>query len=272
MTNIPGSRRQGVPQIEGKALVATLDQVAPSAPTACAGWTAHDIVAHLAAGSKEIADLIEEKLTGGPSRATKAFEEREPPFRAMPDDELRRSWAYHSRRKVEAVEALAAAGENAAFDFTGTSLTPGQLVTHSRSEAAIHRWDIAGDDAISTELLAQPDLTTHAVNVLNAMPILFESSPARMGRVGRVPLHIVLRAPGDPDVVLGTDASGEARFELVANGRGEGDAIVEMDRVQRLLTIWGRRSATRSVRVQADPCTSEAVTSVLWPDAVSWPT
>lgn len=272
MTNITGPRGQSVQQVEGKALLATLDQVAPSAPTACMGWTAHDIVAHLAAGSKEIADLIEEKLTGEQPRPTKTFEEREPPFRALPDNELRRVWAHHSRRKVEAVEALAALGEDAAFDFTGASLTPGQIVTHSRSEAAIHRWDIAGDDAISAELLALPDLTAHAVSVLNAMPILRESSRARMSRVGRVPLHIVLRAPGDPDVVMRADTSGEARFELVGNGPAEGDVIAEMDPVQRLLTIWGRRSTTRSVRVQADPGTSQVVTSVLWPNAVSWPT
>ena len=82
-------------QVEGKALMSTLDEAAPTHPTACAGWTARDIVAHLAAGPQEIADLIEEKL--------------------------------------------------------------------------------AGSDAVCDELLAQPELTDHAVGVLNAMPILNES-------------------------------------------------------------------------------------------------
>ena len=33
-------------QVEGKALMSTLDEAAPTHPTACAGWTARDIVAH----------------------------------------------------------------------------------------------------------------------------------------------------------------------------------------------------------------------------------
>jgi hypothetical protein len=52
-------------QREAHALMSTLSEVSPSAPTACVGWSAHHIVAHLAAGSKEIADLIEERLLAG---------------------------------------------------------------------------------------------------------------------------------------------------------------------------------------------------------------
>jgi len=50
--------------LESQALMATLDEVVSTAPTACAGWSAHNIAAHLASGSKEIADLIENKLAG----------------------------------------------------------------------------------------------------------------------------------------------------------------------------------------------------------------
>ncbi len=259
-----------MPHAEGPALVATLDQVTPSTPTACAGWTAHDIVAHLAAGSKEIADLIEEQLAGRPARPTQAFEDREPPFRALPDDELRRAWAYHSQRKEEAVAALGALGDDATFEFTGTSLSSERISTHSRSEAAIHRWDIAGDDATSAELLAQPELTAHAVSVLNAMPILLESPQARIGHAGRTALRIVLRSPDHPDVVLGTDAGGDARFEVVEDGPAEGDAVVVADPAHRLLVLWGRQSLKRPAAIDADPATAQVVSSVLWPDAVAW--
>src|SRR5216684_587410 len=71
------------------ALFAILPNVAPEASTACIAWTAHALRAHLAAGAKERADLIEEKLAGRPERATKAFAEREAVFRAMHDEELR---------------------------------------------------------------------------------------------------------------------------------------------------------------------------------------
>ena len=47
---------------EGKEFVATLLGTVPSRLTACKGWTVHEITAHLAAGSQEITDLIEDHL------------------------------------------------------------------------------------------------------------------------------------------------------------------------------------------------------------------
>jgi uncharacterized protein (TIGR03083 family) len=257
-------------QREGRALMTTLNVVAPSTPTACAGWTAHDMMAHLAAGSKEITDLIEEKLAGQPTRPTRAFEGREAPFRALPDAELRAAWASQIQRKTEAQTALAEIGDDATFEFTGTALTAAQIVTHSRSEAAIHRWDITGSDDLSDELLAQPELTRHAVTVLNSMTILNESARSRVANGHQLPLHIVLRAAGQADVVLAADADGYARFGLVGEGTADGDAIVSTDAAHRLLALWGRRSSGRPVRIQADEGISQAVSSVLWPCAISW--
>ncbi|MGH3969357.1 MAG: maleylpyruvate isomerase N-terminal domain-containing protein [Mycobacterium sp.] len=105
-------------QNEGAAMMVTVEDAAPTAPTACAGWTTHDIVAHLAAGSKEIADLIEEKLAGSSPRPTRDFAGHEAPFRALPDDELRAAWLRQIQRKTEAVSALAALGQDANFEFT----------------------------------------------------------------------------------------------------------------------------------------------------------
>lgn len=256
-------------QVEGKALMSTLDEVAPTRPTACAGWTARDIVAHLAAGSQEIADLIEEKLAGRPARPTRAFEDREPPYRALPDDELWRVWMRQVQRKLEALEALADLGETSTFDFTGASITAAQCVTHSRSEAAIHRWDVAGSDAVSDELLSQPELTDHAVGVLNAMPILNESSQRRARHSDGIPLSIVLRAEGRPDVVLSGERDG-ARWELAGEGSGLGDAVVHTDPAHRLLVLWGRRSIKRPLTIEADDGTAPIVSSVLWPSCVPW--
>jgi uncharacterized protein (TIGR03083 family) len=257
-------------QHEGTALMATVNNASPVAPTACAGWTTHDIVAHLAAGSKEIADLIEEKLAGSSPRPTRDFASREASFRALPDDQLVAAWSWQAQRKTEAVAALAELGEDAAFEFTGATLTAAQIATHSRSEAAIHRWDIAGEDAVSVSLLRQPELTAHAITVLNGMPVLLESSRERMKHASRHPLRIVLRSPNQPDVVLVDDADGNARFEL-AERPADGDAVVEVDAAARLLTIWGRRSSTRPERVIADEATQHVIETVLWPDAVEWP-
>jgi uncharacterized protein (TIGR03083 family) len=257
-------------QNEGAALMATVDDAAPSAPTACAGWTAHDIVAHLAAGSKEIADLVEEKLAGLPPRPTRDFASREAPFRALAEADLRAAWSREIQRKTEAVAALAALGPDATFEFTGASLTAAQITTHSRSEAAIHRWDIAGEDAVSDLLLSQPELTAHAVTVLNAMPVLLESSCERMKHAGRYPLSIVLRSPDQADVILAADPDGNARFEL-ADEFADGDAVVELDAAARLLTIWGRHSTSRPERIIADEASQRVIGTLLWPDAVHWP-
>lgn len=256
---------------ESQAFVAALAGVAPTSPTACAGWTAHDIAAHLAAGSKEIADLIEEQLAGRPERPTQAFAEREAPFAALPDDELREAMAPHSRRKIAAVDALASTGDDASFPFTGRSFTVAQISTHSRSEAALHRWDLVGDDDTSDELLTQPELTRHAVAVLNTLPSLYEAPGQRAEHAAaKDQLRIVLRSPGEADVVYRRTPQG-ACFELHDDRPVSGDALVTTDAANRLLTIWGRRSAGRDLTVDTDTVTPETVASILWPTAVPWP-
>lgn len=162
-------------------------------------------------------------------------------------------------------------GEDTTFDFTGTALTVTQIATHSRTEAAIHRWDITGSDNLSEELLAQPELTRHAVSVLNAMPILNESARARATQGHLLPLRIVLRAAGQLDVVLAADVDGNAHFELAEEGTAaQGDAVVSTDPAHRLLVLWGRRSSKHPVTIEADGAISDAVSSVLWPSAIPW--
>jgi hypothetical protein len=74
-------------------LIATLNQVHSTAPTWCAGWSAHDIASHIGAAAQERANLIEEHVAGRPSRATRSWEEREPPFRSLDAATLRKRLA-----------------------------------------------------------------------------------------------------------------------------------------------------------------------------------
>jgi hypothetical protein len=136
------------------------------------------MVAHLAAGAKEVADLIEESLDGLPERPTRGFEERELPFRALLHDELRNRLVAENKRKLIAYDALRERSDNPTISFTGTRVSVEEMEMHSRSEAAIHRWDLVGDDDASNELLAQPELTAHAVKVLDRMVTLDESARA----------------------------------------------------------------------------------------------
>jgi hypothetical protein len=255
---------------EGKAVLAAIHSTAPEAPTACSAWTAHDLVAHLAAGAKEIADLIEEKLEGRPDRPTRDFEEREAPFRAMEHEHLKDQLVAHNLRKLAGYAAMP---KDARVAFTGTQITRQQLDTHSRSEAAIHRWDLVGDDDIGEELLAQPELTSHAVWVLSTMSTLHESAralEARAAKTGHPLTKIGLRTEGRPDVVLLANPS-SPHFEITSVDDGDAlDVILTMPAHHRLLALWGRRPAALDTAVEGDRDLLPVVDRVLWPEAVPW--
>ncbi|HYZ66347.1 MAG TPA: maleylpyruvate isomerase N-terminal domain-containing protein [Mycobacterium sp.] len=249
---------------ESLELMKTLADADQAAPTACSQWTVHDLVAHLAAGAKENAELIEDALAGRPARATRTFAEREPEFAAMPDQQLRQQLVEHSQRKVAALQRLSAHGADASYQFTGRPFTAALAETHARSEAAIHRWDIVGDDEISKELLAAPELTTHAVEILNTLPILCEAPNTRARAAHIDELRIVLRSRAQPDVVLDIRPEG-ARFEIAAIDQpADGDAVVTTDAAHRLLCIWGRRAPSHAVTITADPTLWSSVATVLW--------
>src|SRR6201999_923208 len=118
------------------------------------------------------------------------------------DNQLREELIHQSQRKLTAVRELSARGPDATFPFTGRPFSAALAYTHGRSEAAIHRWDIAGDDETSMQLLTAPELTAHAVEMLNTLPILCEA-PLSRARVAKIrKLRIVLRSPSEPDVVM----------------------------------------------------------------------
>lgn len=256
---------------EGKALLATLESLPGDAPTACVGWTTHDVAAHLAAGGKEVADLIERKLEGRPDRPTRAFEEREAPLRAMGHEELIAVLAAESRRKLAAYEGLAASSD-AEIAFTGTTLDVSKLAMHSRSESAIHRWDMVGSDDTSRELLSQSELTAHAVWVLNSMPGLQESAASIGGRAraaGHSNIDVTIRSAGMSDVVLHVRPS-TAWLEMTSSPV-DGDAVVVVPPDQRLLILWGRRPSEVQWLVEGNLEIATSLNAVLLPNAVSWP-
>jgi hypothetical protein len=68
---------------EAEAFLDARQHVAPEVVSACEGWTAHDVTAHLAAAAVEIIRHLQPYLHGEPVPKTRTFEEREPPFRAL---------------------------------------------------------------------------------------------------------------------------------------------------------------------------------------------
>ena len=65
-----------------------------------------------------------------------------------------------------------------------------------RSEFALRRWDVAGDDEISLQLLSQPELTHHAIDVLGPRTHLVEprtpGSDSGASATWRLPQAVVI--------------------------------------------------------------------------------
>jgi hypothetical protein len=245
---------------EATAFLVTLQGTAPDAPTACAGWTAHDLVAHLAAGAAEMADLTESTVAGRPHRETRAFADREAPFVALRDDELRERLFSEALRLQAAIESLATS-DGGFVSFSGREHSAAELSLHGRSEAALHRWDLVGDDEMSDQLLSQPELTRHAVTVLNEMLSGSGESPAaRAAAAGTAAGRWALASPGEPDVVVTVDGDG-AHFELCDP---LGEAAATSGPATRLLALWGRRGTAGPIEWRTDDVRRE-LGAFLWP-------
>jgi uncharacterized protein (TIGR03083 family) len=211
-----------------REFVSSLSQLAATAPTWCSGWSVHDLTAHVAAAAAERANLIDDHLAGKPTRATRSWEVREPPFRAMPDVVLRERLVEHAVRFELSVAAL---NEGDAILYTGWAMTAERLRMHSHSEAVLHRWDLVGDDDVSIRLLSDPAMVTPALAVFDAMPALAESQRWRRPNLLSVP--VILRSGGRPDVVV-TPGKG-----LSATGNGHG-VVIELPPHELPLLLWGR--------------------------------
>jgi uncharacterized protein (TIGR03083 family) len=248
---------------EATALLLTLASTAPDSPTACRGWTAHDLVAHLAAGAAEMAGHVERALAGQEAEPTASFARREAPFVALEDEELRGRLLSEALRLGAAAEALAQSGGR--VEFSGRKMSAAEIQTHGRAEAALHRWDLEGDD-VGQELLAAPELTEHAVKVLNTMvngsgrtagrPSSRRRArrPERAGRLrGEWPAR---RGP--------RGGRGRRRFELAEAGPA---LTATADAATRVLALWGRRSPDRTLVWHADDGAARRFEAFLWAPA-----
>jgi hypothetical protein len=233
---------------EGGEFFTTLLATPPTRLTNCRGWTAHELTAHLAAGAAEEADLIEAHLAGAPARPTRGHEERESPYRALPDPELRDQLVANGVRLATALQHLAAE-EAPKVDFTGRPMGAADFAMHSRSECAIHRWDLVGRDDIGWRMLAQPSLTNHALTVLTSMSTLPEAPANRIPAGAQTPAtRLVLRSEPHDDVIVTLEA-GSVSMECVPLDASKPD--VELDPSARLLLLWGRREPTAPIDLHA---------------------
>lgn len=121
-----------------------------------------DIVVHQAGNAEELARVLGGHLAGQPV-ATRGFEEREGPLRALNDADL---WdALLDRMAALGDVAEAAEGVPADTDvaWTGRTMKVPWFAEHMREELVLHSWDITGDEPAAQARLAEPWMTTHSV-------------------------------------------------------------------------------------------------------------
>ncbi|HEX4099286.1 MAG: maleylpyruvate isomerase N-terminal domain-containing protein [Pseudonocardiaceae bacterium] len=232
MPNIQRSR-------ETEAFLDARQHTAPEVVSACEGWTAHEVTAHLTAAAAEISRHLEPYLRGDAVPTTRTFEQREPPFRAIDDATLCHRLVDEEQRMRSVIAEVLAQEPDAVIPWTGRQMAVAKFLPHMRNEFAIHRWDFVGDDDIGTELLTQPELTEHAVSVLGRILLRrgADHDPAP-----DQDFHVRLRAGSTPDVRVVVEA-GQAGLQLT--DRDTDEPYVDLDPAARTLVIWGRRPDQR---------------------------
>ncbi len=160
-----------------------------------------DIVAHQAGNAEELARVLRAHLEGEPV-ATRGFEEREGPLRALSDAEL---WDALQARMAALNEVAAAADEVPAdtdVAWTGRTMKVPWFAEHMREELVLHGWDITGDDAAARARLGEPWMTTHSVFAVGR-PLLAKGAK-ELAPGERIEAR--LRVAGSDDVVVSADA------------------------------------------------------------------
>lgn len=151
----------------------------------------------------------------------------------MDDSGLRRRLLAASGRMSAALGAVLREEPDAVIPFTGLRMKAASFAVHARSELALHRWDMVGDDELSWQFLERPDLTEHAVRVMG--PLLLARGCAADRQPGE-PFSARLRVAGGPDVLVRRDPGGASLDFRAPDG-----PALETDAAARLLFLWGRR-------------------------------
>jgi hypothetical protein len=232
---------------EANAFLVTVNETAPNAVSACDGWTTHEIAAHVAGIAVEVIRHLDPFLEGNPVPPTRSFEEREAPLQAMDHQALLARLEDEEQRMRTAVDGILAKDQEAVIPWTGREMAVAKFVPHLRNEHALHRWDIAGDDDISLQLLAGSDLVEHSVEVLGRILL----------KAGRdhdpdpdAPFAVRLRSAGQRDLRVVVE-DGDAGLDWADEDGPIGEPVVEIEPAARELFIWGRRPDVRG-RIHSD--------------------
>jgi len=238
------------------ALLTTLDDLGPDVLSSCPGWSAHHLAAHIAGNYEEVGQHVEAYAAGRTLEHTRSWEEREAPLRELTHSTLLGRIESEAAHASSITQEILDTDPAAELTWTNRTVKVSGFPTHMRSEDALHRWDLAGDDDTSNELLGQHELLVHAVTFIG-QPLL------RRGRhqLGAMkPFLGRIRSPGRDDLIVDY-RDDPARL---ITGSLEGSADIEGDPAARLLLLWGRKPTPFSrLAMPGDHAIAFALQSVL---------
>ena len=220
---------------EADAFVATISQTGPEAVSACDGWTTHEIAAHVTGIAVEVNRHLDPYLHGDPVPPTRSFEEREAPLQATGHLALLSRLDAEEERMRRLVDDVLSREPDAVIPWTGLRMAVAKFIPHLRNEHALHRWDIAGDDETSRQLLGDMDLVSHSVDELGRILL---AAGRRHDPDPDAEFHVRLRAEGQPDLRVVVE-NGDAILAWASDDADE--PSVDLDDGARQLFIWGRR-------------------------------
>jgi hypothetical protein len=125
--------------------------------------------------------------------------------------------------------------------WTGRHMAVAKFIPHLRNEHALHRWDIAGDDDTSLQLLGQQDLVEHSVGELGRILL---SAGRNQDPDPDTELHVRLRSLRQPDLLV-IVKGGNAALAWAQDNDTDYPTL-DLDPASRHLFIWGRRPDDRS--------------------------
>jgi hypothetical protein len=182
---------------EAEAFLDSVHRTPSEAVSACDGWTTHEIASHVAGIAVEVVRHLEPYLQGDPVPQTRSFEEREALLQAIEHAALLRRAEAEEHRMRQIVGDVLEREPDAVIPWTGRQMAVAKFIPHLRNEHALHRWDLAGDDDVSLDLLASNDLVEHSVGVLGRILLVagrsHDPSPD-------ADFHVRLRADGQRDL------------------------------------------------------------------------
>jgi hypothetical protein len=226
---------------EAEEFLTAVDATDPTAVSACAGWTTHEIAAHVTGIAVEVIRHLEPYRQGDPVPKTRSFEEREAPLQAMPHAALLERLDHEEQRMRAVVSDVLEREPDAVIPWTGRQMAVAKFIPHLRNEHALHRWDVAGDDDVSADLLGQFELVDHSVEELGRILLV---AGRKHDPDPDSEFAVRLRSPDQRDLRVVVH-DGEAALTWADDSDGTDEPGLNVDAGARHVFIWGRRPDAR---------------------------